>query len=108
MVGKLRRTVKFAADNTYRKPFEIRYGTLASGAIVVHHDVDNPEHGKQLTPFLGNAQSYVLKFSPATKEPWPYLHVDVYKGFDRRIATPISTSQTRTRKNSASRGTIGT
>lgn len=82
-VGKLRRTVEFAKDNTYRKPFEIRYGTLASGAITVDHDVDNKVHGKQLTPFFRNAQSYVLKFVPPTEAPWPYLDLDVYRGFDR-------------------------
>lgn len=82
-VGKLCRTVEFAKDNTYIKPFEIRYGTLASGAIKVDHDVDNEVHGKQLTPFLRNAQSYGLKFVPPTEEPWPYLDLEVFKGFDR-------------------------
>ncbi|MFV1975536.1 MAG: toll/interleukin-1 receptor domain-containing protein, partial [Candidatus Scalindua sp.] len=81
--GKLDRTVKFARENNCSDLFDIRFGTTASGAIIVYHKIDNEEDVEIVNERLRHAQSYSLKFTPPIDGTRPYLDIEIYKGFDR-------------------------
>ncbi|MCP4203429.1 MAG: toll/interleukin-1 receptor domain-containing protein [bacterium] len=80
--GRLRREVRFAEDNRCKTPFEIRYATREDGALVASHNIPNKTDDKTLSGFLVGARRYKLKFTPPNKKPWPFLRLDIYKGFD--------------------------
>jgi hypothetical protein len=88
-VGSLLRTVRFAPENQCSKPFEIRYTTLADGALSIAHSPDRNlftpapnAKGARAERVRERATEVDFHFDPAAARGGS-LDLKIYKGFDR-------------------------